>query len=46
MALYTTQDSITIVYAWTNIIIIHNGDIPNLYAQYKCIIAIVQAPIT
>jgi len=45
MALYITQGSITIDYAWNNVIAVHNGDTPNLHAQYRYAVATVQAPM-
>jgi len=45
MALYITQGSITTDYTWNNIIAVYNGDTPNLYTQYRCAAATVQAPI-
>jgi len=41
MALYTTQGSITIDYAWNDIIAVYNGDIPNPYTQHRCAAATV-----
>jgi hypothetical protein len=40
MALYTIQDFIITVYTSINVITIHNEDIPNPHAQYRCAVAI------
>jgi len=45
MALYITQGSTTIDYAWNDIIAAHNGDIPSPHAQHRYATATMQAPI-
>jgi len=45
MALYTTQNFTTIIYAWINVTVTYNGGIFNPHVQHKYAAAIMQTPI-